>query len=175
MLDGQTRMTDLANRHLISDLNLIETLTSQFQLVSTDTDNWTKTYLEQSKNEKWLSYYVDGALQGGGYKILGRLPLPTTDKLIELAIFSGNDDEVFAACRTLTDNEEIRKQDFRLALIERLENLNNKIRQRKIIELTGLASALNRQDILGKTAEQIKASANYYKQIADRANKLMGL
>jgi hypothetical protein len=168
-------MTDFANRHLISDLNLIDTLTSQFELVSNDNENWTKTYLDQSKSEKWISYYVDVALQGGGYKILGRLPLPTTDKLIGLALYSDNDDEVFAACRTLTDNEEIRKQDFRLTLIERLESLNNKSRQRKIIELTGLASALNRQDILGKTAEQIKVSANNYKQIADRANKLMRL
>lgn len=172
MLDDQSTMTDLANRHLISDVKLIDTLTTQFELVSTDNDNWTKTYLDQAKNEKWLSYYVDGALQGGGYNILGRLPLPTTDKLIDLALYSDNDDEVFAACRTLTDNEEIRKQDFRLALIGKLENLNNQSRQKKVIELTGLSSALNRQDILGKTAEQIKTSANYYKQIADRADKL---
>ena len=172
MLDNQTTMTDLVNRHLISDLKLIDTLTTQFELVHTDNDNWTKTYLDQAKKEKWLSYYADGALQGGGYNILGRLPLPTTDKLIDLALHSYSDDEVFAACRTLTDNEEIRKQDFRLALIERLEKLNNNIRQKKVIELTGLSSALNRQDILGKTAEQINTSANYYKQIADRADKL---
>lgn len=165
-------MTDLVNKHLISDVKLIDALTTQFELVSTNNDNWTKTYLDQTKNEKWLSYYVDGALQGGGYNILGRLPLPTTDKLIELALYSSYDDEVFAACRTLTDNEEIRKDDFRLTLIERLENLNNKSRQKKIIELTGLSSALNKQDILGKTTEQINTSANYYKQIADRADKL---
>ncbi|RZK54035.1 MAG: hypothetical protein EOO87_11480 [Pedobacter sp.] len=165
-------MTDLVNKHLISDVKLIDALTTQFELVSTNNDNWTKTYLDQTKNEKWLSYYVDGALQGDGYNILGRLPLPTTDKLIELALYSSYDDEVFAACRTLTDNEEIRKDDFRLTLIERLENLNNKSRQKKIIELTGLSSALNKQDILGKTTEQINTSANYYKQIADRADKL---
>lgn len=98
--------------------------------------------------------------------------MPTIDKLIDLALHSESEDEVFAACRTLTDNEEIRKQVFRLALIDRLQNLNNISRQKKVIELTGLSSALNRQDILGKTAEQINTSANYYKQIADRAEKL---
>lgn len=174
MLGNQTptRVTNLENRHLISDLRLIETLTNQFELIHTDDDNWTKSYLDHAKNEKWISYYVDGALQGGGYNILGRLPLPTTDKLIDLALYSDSDDEVFAACRTLTDNEEIRKQDFRLTLIERLENLINKSRQKKVIELTRLSSALNRQDILGMTIEQINTSANFYKKIADRADKL---
>src|SRR5690606_31717366 len=172
MLDEQTTMTDLVYRHLISDLKLIDTLITQFELVHTDNDKWTKTYLDKAKNDNWLSYYVDGAQHGGGQKILGRLPLPSTEKLIDIAIHSESEDEVFAACRTMTDNEELRKQDFRLALIDNLETILDKDRQGKIIELTGLTSSLNRRDVLGKTSEQIEADAYYYKQISDRADKL---
>src|SRR5690606_15087706 len=102
MLDEQTTMTDLVYRHLISDLKLIDTLITQFELVHTDNDKWTKTYLDKAKNDNWLSYYVDGAQHGGGQKILGRLPLPSTEKLIDIAIHSESEDEVFAACRTMT-------------------------------------------------------------------------
>jgi hypothetical protein len=166
-------MTDLNKRHLISDRQLIDSLVNQFSVVSSDNDNWTKTFLDKSTNDNWISYYVDTAQHGGGHNILGRLPLPTTDKLIDIAIHSESEDEVFAACRTLTDNEELRKQDFRLALIDKLEGLLDKDRQEKVIQLTGLSSPLNRQDILGKTSGQIETDAYYYKQIADRADKLI--
>ncbi len=172
MLDDQTTMTDLVKRHLISDLKLIDTLTTQFELVHTDNDNWTKTYLDKDKNEKWLSYYVDGAQHGGGNKILGKLPLPSTDKLIDIAINSESEDEVFAACRTLTNNEELKKQDFRLSLIDKLEVIHDKERRKRVIELTGLSSPLNRQDILGKNSRQIESDAYYYKRIAERADNL---
>ena len=165
-------MIELNNRHLISDNQLIENLINQFTIVSIDNDKWTKTFVDKTTNENWISYYVDTAQQGGGHNILGRFPLPSTDKLIDIAIHSENEDEVFAACRTLTDNEELRKQDFRMALIENIETILDTDRQKKIIELTGLASPLNRQNILGKTWEQIQNDANYYKQIAERANKL---
>lgn len=165
-------MTELKNRHLISDGLLIEKLVNQFSVISIDNDSWTKTLLDKTTNENWLSYYVDTEQHGGGHNILGRLPLPSTDKLIDIAINSENEDEVFAACRTLIDNEELRKQDFRSKLIDKLENLTNRDRKKKIIELTGLTSALNRQDILGKTSKQIESDAYYYKQIADRAEKL---
>lgn len=172
MLDDQTTMTDLVNRHLISDLKLIETLITQFELVHTDNDNWTSTFFDRTTNINWISYYVNTALQGGGHNILGRLPLPSTYKLIDIAINSESEDKVFAACRTLTDNEELRKVEFRLELIDKLEVLLDKDRQKKIIELIGLSSPLNRQNIIGKTSGQIESDANYYKQIAVRADNL---
>ncbi len=165
-------MTELNKRHLISDRQLIDSLVNQFSVVSSDSENWTKTFLDKTTNQNWISYYVDTAQHGGGHNVLGRLPLPSTDKLIDIAIHSENEDEVFAACLTLTDNEELRKQDFRIALIDKLEVLQDKDRQKKVVELTGLSSLLNRQDILGKNSGQIETDAYYYKQIADRAAKL---
>ena len=72
-------MTELKKRYLISDSQLIERLVNQFSVISIDNDNWTKTFLDKTNNENWLSYYVDTAQHGGGHNILGRLPIPSTD------------------------------------------------------------------------------------------------
>jgi hypothetical protein len=159
-------------QHLIADAERIEQLRERFTLVDKDNTNWTATYIDNDTGDKWLYYRVDTYLQGGGYPILGRQPLPDTKQLINLSLFSESDDEIFAACRTLVDQEEIKKIDFRADLIYGLENINDKQRQEKVIKLTGLDSALNRQEILGKTVAQIDFDAKYYKDIADRANKI---
>ncbi len=167
-------MTAIGNRQLISDKWLIKHFVDQLSLVSVDSETWTKTYIDPTTNQKWISHYVDATSHGGGQNLLGRLPLPSTDKLIDIAIHSEHEDEVFAACRTLTNNEELHKQDFRAALLDKLEGLIDKGRQKMVIELTGLSSPLNRQDTLGKSTGQIDADADYFARIADRANKLKG-
>ncbi len=63
-----------------------------------------------------------------------------TKELIRLSLLSENDDEVFAACRALGENEEIKKIDFRTDLINELENINDKQRQEIIIKLTDLTT-----------------------------------
>lgn len=90
-----------------------------------------------------------------------------------LVITSHYDDEVFAAGRTLLENEETKQIDFRLALISRLEQLHDKSRRISIIEYTDLDSPLNRKDILGKSYDEILSDANYYRDIAARAKELM--
>lgn len=159
-------------QHLIADAEKIEQLRERFTLVDNENINWTATYIDNDTGDKWLYYRVDTYLQGGGYPILGRQPLPDTKQLIKLSLFSNNDDEVFAACRTLVDNEQIKKIDFRADLINALENIDDMGRQKKVIELTGLDSALNRQEILGKTFEQIDFDAKYFKSIAERADRI---
>jgi len=44
-------MTELSKRHLISDNELIESLINQFSVVSNDSDNWTKTFLDRTTND----------------------------------------------------------------------------------------------------------------------------
>ena len=165
-------MIDLYKRHLIADLQLIDSLVNQFSFIDSDLSNWKETYLDKESNDKWLSYYVNSAQQGGGHNILARLPLPTTDKLIDIALHSEFEDEVFAACLTLIDNEALKKEDFRMSLVDKLEKINNINRQKTVIELTGLSSRLNRREVMGKTSEQIEADTYYYKQVAERAKKL---
>lgn len=159
-------------QHLIADTEKIEQLRERFKLVEKDDINWTATYFDDETNSEWFYYRVDTSLQGGGNPIFARQPLPDTKELITLSLFSENDDEVFAACRTLVDNEEIKKIDFRADLINVLENIGDIQRQETVIKLTGLDNALNRREIVGKTSQQIEFDAKYFKDIADRATKL---
>jgi hypothetical protein len=117
---------------------------------------------------------LDSFYQGGGTRwVFGRLPLPDTEKLIDIVITSKYDDEVFAASRALVENENIKGTEFRLTLINKLEQLNDKSKQISIIEYTGLDSPLNRKEILGKSYDEIISDASYYRDIADRSRKLM--
>lgn len=167
-----TKDNYILTQHLIADTEKIEQLRECFKLVGKDDINWTATYFDEETNSNWFYYRVDTHLQGGGYLIFARQPLPDTRELIRLSLLSKNDDEVFAACRTLVDNEEIKKIDFRADLINELENISDRQRQKTIIKLTGLDNALNRREIVGKTFQQIEFDAKYFKDIADRANKV---
>ena len=164
-------MIDFTKRHLISDLKLIDELNKQFELISEDKVNWTKIYLDKANNQKWFSYYVDCYLQGGGYNIFSKLPIPTTEKLIEIALNSEFDDEVFACCRTLTEKEQ--EEEFREILINSLELQSDQERKKKIIEFTGLLSELNKREILGKSMKEIEIDAHYFKSISERAKRIL--
>jgi len=167
-----TENKNISTKYLIADDSIIMQLKNQMQLVDRDDENWTETYLDNKTGYKWLYYRVNAELQGGGYPILGRMPFPDKVQLIDLALFSENEDEVFAACKTLIDNEEIKKIDFREDLINRLEKINDNQRQERVIGLTGLDSVMNRREILGKRFDQINLDSQYFKNIADRAEKL---
>src|SRR5690606_22055669 len=117
-------MTDLTNRYLISNQEILENLVQQFELISADNDNWTKLYFAKSDNQKWLSFFPNSEFHGGGLKILTRYPIPGTKKLIDIALNSKFDDEVIAACNVLVAMEKTEKTDFRLELITKLEQLN---------------------------------------------------
>jgi hypothetical protein len=163
---------NLKERKLISDTEIITSLIQTFELVSVDNQNWTKSYFDKNLNESWLSYYVNTSQNGGGQNILVKLPIPTTEKLIEIAINTKEEDEVLAACYTLIQNEEIGKVEFRLALIVALEKISDRIRQQKIIKFTSLSNSINRKNIIGKSLNQIEFDNKYYKEITERANKL---
>jgi len=167
-----TKDNYILTQHLIADIEKIEQLRKIFKLIDKDNVNSTETYIDNSTGNKWLYYRVDTHLQGDGYPIFGLQPLPDTKQLIELSFFSEHEDEVFAACRTLADNEVIKSIDFRSDLINALENIDDKQRQEKVIKFTGLDNALNRREIVRKTLGQIELDAKYYRSIADRADKI---
>ncbi len=167
------KVIDLTDRKLISDVNLVETFMSNLKLVGENRQNWTKEYFDLNTNKSWLSYYVNASQHGGGNNILALLPFPTTDGLIDIALNGKNEDEVIAACQTLTENETVKNEEFRLKLIDRLELISDKERQRKIIEFTNLSSPINRRNIFEKSIEEITSDGNYFKGIAERSVKLM--
>ncbi|MBB6325271.1 hypothetical protein FHS59_000886 [Algoriphagus iocasae] len=164
--------TELHNRYFIADQKLIDQLESQFDQVDQNETEWTITYMDKETGDKWLSYRVDSEYHGGGNPVMCRLPIPDTNKLIDIALQTENEDEVFAACRTLVNYEQLKNIDFRSDLINRLEDLKNKERRKRIIELTGLDSPINRREIVGKTSDQVDKDSKHFQGIARRAMKL---
>lgn len=159
-------------KRLISDITEIEQLTKTFQILDNEVSNWKKMFNDKSSGDTWLLFNVDTELQGNGYPIFAKLPMPDSKQLIEIAISTKFEDELFAACRVLTENEKVEQEEFRSLLIGQLEKITDKKRQKRIIELTGLDSRLNRKEILGKSIEQVASDSNYFKEIADRAHRL---
>ena len=159
-------------RNLIADRKLIQELEKHFELIENNSAKWTKTYLDTETKSEWLCFYVDTEYHGGGNPVFGKLPLPDTNELIKIAMTSEYEDEVFAACKTLTEKEKIENCDFRKVLVDKLEMLKDKNRRIKIIELTALDFAINRQVTMRKTFDQIESDFNVYKEIADKAKGL---
>lgn len=158
---------------LFSNPNIIENLISLLNVENIDEENWTKTYSGKYTNEKWLSYYISTSQQGGGTQVLIKLPIPTTDELIKIVIDSKCENEVETGCLILIDNEEINKTEFRLELITQLQNVIDRKRQQKIIEKTNLTSTFNRSEVIGKSVNQINEDEKYFKDIAEKAKKLI--
>lgn len=67
----------------------------------------------------------------------------------------------------------MKKTEFRADLINELENLKNKERQKRIIELIGLDLHLNRLEIIGKTVDQDDEDSKHFQDMATRALKLI--
>lgn len=161
------------NRYLVSDQTLIEQLSNRFDLINRDHNNWRTTYLDKETGDNWLYYFTDTELHGGGYPMMSKLPFPETEKLIEIALTSDKEDEVFAACRTLVNNEQIENQEFRKSLINQLELISDSSRQEKVIKSADLDSPMNRKSQLSKSADQIARDAADSRAIAERAKRLL--
>ena len=112
--------------------------------------------------------------------MLLKLPLPTTEELISLAIHSPFEDEAVAAILRLLDEEAIEKKDFRHLLLENLEQLHlaspseqQKQRLRKVITLAALDDPMNRREVLHKSKLQVQEDAAYFESVAQRAKLLL--
>lgn len=168
----------MGKRYLYGDAGPIEVLLPQFELMGTAEGGYAAVYKDPLTNSFWLKYYATAAKQGGGYLTLMRLPAPPTDKLIELAISSVYEDEAVAAVLRLLDEEAIEKKDFRLELIGKLEQAveEDSVKAErifKIIKFASLTDPMNKRELLGKTAAQLQEDANYFKGIAERAERLL--
>ncbi|MBX0332818.1 hypothetical protein K3G39_06175 [Pontibacter sp. HSC-14F20] len=168
----------MGKRYLFGDAGLIEVLLPQFELRETSAGGYAAVYKDPLTNSFWLKYYATAATQGGGYLTLMRLPPPSTDKLIDIAIASDFEDEAVAAVLRLLDEEAIEKKDFRLELIEKLEQAVGggtmpSARMMKIIKFANLADPMNKREIVGKSPVAVKADSDYFKGIAERAEQLL--
>lgn len=88
--------TELHKRYFIADQKLIGHLEKQLDQVNRGGTNWTTTYMDKETGDKWLSYRVDTEYHSGGNLVMCRLPIPDIIKLIDIALQTEYEDEVFA-------------------------------------------------------------------------------
>jgi hypothetical protein len=168
----------MGKRYFYGDASLIEVLLPQFELMETAEGGFAAVYKDPLTNSFWLKYYATAATQGGGYLTLMRLPAPSTDKLISIAINTLFEDEAVAAVLRLLDEEAVEKKDFRLQLMEQLEQAveeNTVEAQRvfKIAKFANLTDPINKREVLAKGAAQVQSDAAYFAGIAERAERLL--
>ncbi|WP_339918481.1 Imm27 family immunity protein [Yeosuana marina] len=168
---------------LTSKPELIEKLTSDFIKIESDSNTWGTFYLCPKTNENWQKIYVETEYHGGGHPVLFKLPDPRKLDLINIALNSEDLDEIASASALLLVNEKELKEEFREDLINAIENkvsqkdfIWNKLNSEKIksiISETQLFDKTNRRPILGKKNIEIEKDFEFYKDISERAKKII--
>ena len=166
----------------ISSKETIDKLTADFLKIENNEFSYGTKYLDTSDNSEWLKLYLKSDYHGGGNPVLMKKEGINSNILID-TIFDSNDlMEISIASALLEYFEQINKQEFRLHLIERLEDhlnkkevLKSKFEKKRIdaIILNSLIfDSTNRRDLLGKNDLEIKADHKFFREIADRAEKI---
>lgn len=166
---------------MYGDAKLIEERLSQMQLMEEAAGGLAAVYKDAAAGRFWMKYYTTAGEQaGGGYELLIRLPLPSTDELVAVAIETSHEDEAVAAVMRLLEEEAVEQKDFREQLVQRLEELylqsmapEQKQRLRKVITLTSLADPMNKREVLGKTPAQVQVDVAYFEAVSERARQLL--
>lgn len=168
---------------LTSNPELIEKLTADFIKTEVDSNTWGTLYLCPKTKEKWQKIYVETEYHGGGHPVLFTLPDPRKMDLIQIVLNSEDLDEITTASALLVVNEKELKDQFREELITEIENkINqknfqwNKLNSKKIksiISETQLFDKTNRRPILGKKNIEIEKDFEFYKDISERAKKII--
>jgi len=114
------------------------------------------------------------------FSILKRLPEPTIEELINIAMASDDKNEIIGASLGLAEREKYNDIDFRHTLLNRLlqidtSNLTDFERERLKIIIYGsdLYDATNRKGIVGKHFTEIQNDADYYRIISQKAKSLL--
>ncbi|MEL1240295.1 hypothetical protein [Flavobacterium flavipallidum] len=167
-------------RKLYYDKSLIIEFLKELTIVETLENNWSTKYFNTKTGLYWLKSQINSEYHGGGNSILIQLPEPSTDELIEITLFSINEDEVIAASLRLRDNEQYHEIDYRQKLIDKLNEIDlydlhysEKKRLINIIEYSELDSEINRRKILNKHFDEVQNDANYFRNIAKQADTIL--
>lgn len=146
----------------------------------TSTDGWTHYFVEKNSNEEWHLTRYNSEYHGGGVPVLKRLPEPTTEELIHIALTSADSNDIIGASLELSQKEKYKKEDFRAGLVNQLVQLDTsnlsgfeKERLKIIIYESGLYDATNRREIVGKHFTDIESDADYYRTTAQKAREIL--
>ena len=165
-------------RRLVGTNELIIDFLKNLEEVKTFKEEWAIRYIDKVSGKEWLKYCFDD--RGYRFDLIQIIPPLNTEDLIMIAINSIYEDEAIAAANRLYFEETNLKIDYRNALIESIEqraseNLQKteKIKIEKVIIASQLTNSTNRGNIMGKPYNEVYIDADYYKNIADKANKIL--
>ena len=158
----------------------IETKLRSLTNTGTSEDGWTQYYIDKANDEIWHSTQYGSEYHGGGVTVLKKLPPPTIDQLINIALTSIDLSDIVGASRELYEREKYQKENFRDELIKKLESLElhnlssfDKERFKTIIYESSLFDSTNLRGIVGNHYTEINKDAQYYTDIADKAKLLL--
>jgi hypothetical protein len=146
----------------------------------TSDDGWTEFYLDETLSEEWRLTRFNSEYHGGGIPVLKKIPEPTIEQLIDIAMTSTDKNNIIGASLELSERERHNKEDFRSKLIERLLTIDTskltdfeKERLKIIVYESGLYDATNRRNIVGKHFTEIQNDADYYRTISEQAKNIL--
>lgn len=146
----------------------------------TSSDGLIHYYLEKPTNQEWHLIRYDSEYHGGVVPVLKRLPEPSIEQLINIAITSDDINDIIGASFELSEREKITKENFRDRLLSHLLLFDTnelstfeKERIKLIIYESNLYDETNLKDIVGKNFSEIQNDANYYQAIATKAKNIL--
>ncbi|WP_339716836.1 hypothetical protein [Cyclobacterium amurskyense] len=153
-----------------------------------ESDGWETKYIDQKDQSEWIKTQFDSEYHGGGNPILFRLPKPTQTELIKILTKSTDLNQISAISCLLKDSEfdeYDNHHEYREELIIQLEKIVNNIdfkwngfekkRLTTIIYDSDLNFPHNQRESLGKKYSEVENDYQYYKNIAERAEKIIAL
>lgn len=158
----------------------IETKLKALIQTGTSEDGWTRFYSDKTNNENWHSTQYESEYHGGGITVLKKLPPPTIDQLIDIALTSKDINDVTGASLELSEREKYQNENFRDKLIIKLQSIDlyslspfDKERLKTIIYESDLFDSTNQREIVGKHWSEINKDAQYFIDIANTAKQIL--
>ncbi len=151
-----------------------------------ESDGWETKYIEKRDKSEWIKIQLDSEYHGGGNPILFKLPKPTQSELIKILTQSTDLNQISAISCLLKEfefDESDNHHEYREELIIELERIVNekdfkwngfeKKRLMTIINDSDLNFTNNQRESLGKKYSDVESDYQYYKNIAERAEKII--
>jgi hypothetical protein len=170
--------------NFITNRKSIKKLTSE--MTEIESDGWETKYIDKRDKSEWLKIQLDSEYHGGGNPILFKLPKPTQSELIKTLTKSTDLNQISAISCLLKEfefDESDNHHEYREELIIELESIINendfkwngfeKKLLMTIIHDSDLNFINNQRESLGKKYSEVENDYQYYKNIAERAEKII--
>ncbi len=173
-------------RNLIIGKKPIKKLTDKMTLINDD--GWESRYLNKTDKSEWIKIDLDSVYHDTENLILYNLPKPTQSELIKILV-KEKKINIVSAISCLINYFEFDNDDNLVEFREELINELEKIIEQKDFKITNLESkrlktiiydselnhSRNQREYLGKNKNKVEKDFLYYKNIAQRAEKIIAI